>query len=212
MKARKTLAAVAKFALVAAASAAAASLWAQGRPETGLLLDARTWREEVVTASTGPWPEQGWFRLEPQERAVEVRSVKPGDPDTTVAADALYFRLPGTELRQGRRVGYRYPERLQQPRMGVDHELALAGTRFSLRVGYVAQGIEYTIGYGGETYRYVLGGAGADHTVVRAIADLDGDRQPDFVVDVDDGVYLLLSTQARPGSNGPTAHYTEEGS
>ena len=73
MKARQTLAAVAKFALVAAASAAAASLWAQGRPETGLLLDAQTWREEVVTASTGPWPDQGWFRLVPQDRAVSYQ-------------------------------------------------------------------------------------------------------------------------------------------
>ena len=212
MRSRKTLTAIAKFALVAAASAAAASLWAQVRPETGLLLDAQTWQEEVVTASTGPWPEQGWYQLVPQDKAVDVRSVTPTDPVRSVAADALYFRLPGTELKEGRRAGYRYPERLQQPRMGVDHELTLAGARFSLRVGYVAQGIEYTIGYGGETYRYVLGGAGADHTVVRAIADLDGDRQPDFVIDVDDAVYLLLSSQAQPGTNGPTAQYTEHGS
>jgi hypothetical protein len=212
MKSRQTLNAVARFALVVAASAAAASLWAQVRPGTALLLDAQTWREEVVTASTGPWPEQGWFRLVPQDQAVDVRAVRPSDPEQAVAADALYFRLPGTGLREGRRVGYRYPERLQQPRMGVDHELTLAGTRFSLHVGYVEQGIEYTIGYGGASYRYVLGGPGADHTVVRAVADLDGDRQPDFVIDVDDGVYLLLSSQAQPGTNGPTAQYTEHGS
>jgi hypothetical protein len=207
-----TVRAIAKFALVAAASAAAASLWAQVRPETGLLLDAQTWRQEVVTASTGPWPEEGWYRLVPQDKAVEVRAVKPADSATATSADALYFRQPGVALKEGKRVGYRYPEVLQQPRMGVQHELSVAGTRFSLLAGYVDQGIEYTIGYGGESYSYVLGGAGADHTVVRAIADLDGDRQPDFVIDVDDGVYLLLSTQARPGPNAPTAHYTEEGS
>jgi hypothetical protein len=212
MTSRNTLADVAKFALVAAASAAAASLWAQGRTETGLLLDAQTWREEVVTASTGPWPEEGWFRLVPRDKAVEVRAVKPGDGAATVAADALYFRQKGVALKEGQRVGYRYPEVLQQPRMGVQHELSVGGTRFSLLAAYVEQGIEYTIAYGGESHRYVLGGAGADHTVVRAIADLDGDRLPDFVIDVDDGVYLLLSTQARPGANAPTAHYTEEGS
>ena len=212
MKSQGIRSAVARFALVVAASAAAASLWAQVRPGTALLLDAQTWREEVVTASTGPWPEHGWFRLVPRDKAVDVRSVRPGDPVPVDAADALYFRLPGTALQEGRRAGYRYPERLQQPRMGVDHELMLAGTRFSLRAGYVEQGIEYTIGYGGQSYRYVLGGPGADHTVVRAIADLDGDRQPDFVIDVDDGVYLLLSTQARPGANTPTAHYREQGS
>jgi hypothetical protein len=212
MTRRPTLAAIAKFALVAAASAAAASLWAQTRPEPGLLLDAQTWREEVVTASTGPWPEDGWFRLVPLDKAVDVRPVRPSEPVASVAADALYVRLPGTALKEGRIAGYRYPERLQQPRMGVDHELSLGAARFSLRVGHVEDGIEYTVGYGGASYRYVLGGPGADHTVVRAIADLDGDRQPDFVVDVDDGVYLLLSTQAQPGTNGPTAHYTEQGS
>jgi hypothetical protein len=202
--------ALARFALVALASAAAASLWAQGRSSEGLLLDASTWQEEVVTASTGPWPADGWYRLVPQEKAIEVRAVSPKDAVTVTSADALYFRLPGTDLKQGRRPGYRYPAVLQQPRMGVDHELSLGGTRFSLRVGYVDQGIEYAIGYGGQTYSYVLGGPGADHTVMRAIADVDGDALPDFVVDVDDGVYLLLSTRAQPGANRPTAHFTEQ--
>lgn len=202
--------ALARFALVALASAAAASLWAQGRNSEGLLLDAHTWQEEVVAASTGRWPADGWYRLVPQDKAIDVRAVSPNDPVTVTAADALYFRLPGTELKQGRRAGYRYPAVLQQPRMGVDHELTLGASRFSLRVGYVEQGIEYAIGYGGQTYSYVLGGPGADHTVVRAIADVDGDALPDFVVDVDDGVYLLLSTQAQPGVNQPTAHFTEE--
>lgn len=206
-----TIRATAKFALVAAASAAAASLWAQVRPETGLLLDAQTWQEEAVPASTGAWPQDGWFRLVPQDKAVEVRAVKPTEPAIAVAADAIYFRQSAVALKEGHRVGYRYPEVLQQPRMGVRHELSLAGARFSLLAAYVDQGIEYTIGYGGESYRYVLGGPGADHTVVRAIADLDGDRQPDFVIDVDNGVYLLLSTQARPGPNAPTAHFSEQG-
>ncbi|HET8747415.1 MAG TPA: hypothetical protein VFM98_17580 [Ramlibacter sp.] len=210
MSRRQTVSAVARFACVAVACVAAASLWAQARPETGLLLDAQTWREEVVTASTGPWPEEGWFRLVPLDQAVEVRAVKPSEQATTVAADALYFREPGVALKEGRRTGYRYPAVLQQPRMGVQHELSVGGTRFSLLAAYVDQGIRYTIAYAGESHDYVLGGPGADHTVVRAIADLDGDRQPDFVIDVDDGVYLLLSTRARPGLNAPTAHYTEQ--
>lgn len=205
-----TFRAIAKFALVAAVSAAAASLWAQSRPEPGLLLDARSWQEDVVP-ETSPWPDDGWFRLVPQDRAVEVRAVKPTDPAAVVAGDALYFRQPTVALKEGRRIGYRSPEVLQQPRMGVQHELSLAGTRFSLLAAHVDQGIEYTIGYGGETYSYVLGGRGAGQTVVRAIADLDGDRQPDFLIDVDDNVYLLLSTQARPGRNAPTAHSTEQG-
>lgn len=204
--------AVAKFALVALAAGAAASLWAQGGAREGLLLDAQTWREEVATAATGPWPQDGWYRLVPQDRAVEVRAVRPSDAIGAPASDALYFRRPGTALKEGRRAAYRHPEVLQQPRMGVDHQLALGPMRFSLRAAYVEQGIEYVIGYGGRHHVYVLGGPGADHTVVRAVADIDGDSQPDFVVDVDDGVYLLLSSEARPGVNAPSARFTEQGS
>lgn len=54
-----TTRALARFALVATAAVAAASLWAGSRPEQGLLLDAQTWQEEVTTASTGPWPADG---------------------------------------------------------------------------------------------------------------------------------------------------------
>ena len=203
--------ALVRFALVVAASAAAASLWAQARPEPGLLLDAQTWCAEVAPASTGARADDGWFRLVPQDRGVDVRVVKPGDPLAGVA-DALYFRQRGLALQQGRHIGYGYPEVLQRPRMGVPHELSLAGTRFSVMADYVDEGIEYAIGYGGETHSYLLGAPGADRTVVRAIADLDGDRRPDFVIDVDGAVYLLLSTQARPGRNAPTAQYAERAS
>jgi hypothetical protein len=207
----RTRRALLHFALAVAACAAAAAVWSRGRPETGLLLDARTWQEEVVTGSTGPWPAEGWYRIVPGDRRVEVRAVKPADPESLVAADALYFRQPGVELKVGQRPGYRYPEVLQNPRMGVDHELSLAGKRFSFRAEFVEQGIEYTIGYAGETYRYLLGAPGADRTVIRTVADIDADGRPDFVLDVDEAVYLLLSTQARPGLNAPTAHYTEDG-
>src|SRR5437763_13099812 len=40
---QSTRRALTRFTLVAAASVAAASLWAQARPEQGLLLDAQTW-------------------------------------------------------------------------------------------------------------------------------------------------------------------------
>ncbi len=207
----RTRRALVRFALVAAASVAAASLWAQGAAEPGLLLDAHGWRDEVATAATGPWPANGWYRLAPREREVDVRPVRPTDRVADPSGDELYVRLPGATLASGPRPAVVYPEVLQLPRMGVDHALALGDTRFTLRTDYVDQGIAYTIAYGGESYRYVLGRPGADHTVVRAVADVDGDRRPDFVVDVDDTVYLLLSTQARPGTNGPTAHFVEQG-
>lgn len=200
-----------RFAAVAAACAAAASLWAQSRPETGLLLDAQTWQEEVVTATTGAWPSDGWYRIESRDRAVEVRAVRTSDrePEAPVA-DALYFRLPGTTLKTGVRTGYRYPAVLEQPAAGKHYELALGGTRFSLRVDRGTEGMQYVIGYGGQVYSYLLGAPEA-HTGVRAVADLDGDRQPDFLVEVDDATFLLLSTRARPGANVPTAELAGAG-
>lgn len=191
--------ALARFALVAAASVAAASLWAQSRPEQGLLLDSLTWQEEVLTASTGPWPGQGWYRLVAGEDGVEVKSVRPGDRDT-IPADAVFFRLPGTTLKTGVRASYRHLEVLQ-PR---DHALSL-GRRFTLRVEEVDAGVQYAIGYAGHTYRYVLGPRGST-TSIRAVADMDGDGHPDFLVDVEGlATYLLLSTNAQPGLNLPTA-------
>ncbi len=202
--------ALARFALVAAGAVAAASLWAGSRPEQGLLLDAQTWQEEVTTASTGPWPADGWYRLEPRERGVEVRSVKPVE-DGAVPANALFFRLPGTTLKNGLRASYRHLEVLAQPRLGRDHELSLGTSRFSIRVDETPVGIEYAIGYGGQTYTYVLAPVGASTSVVD-VADLDGDNRPDFLVEVEDNTtYLLLSTKAKPGMNLPTAELPAHG-
>lgn len=211
MQTRPTTArALFRFALVAAATTAAAALWAQNRPEQGLLLDAQTWNEEVVTASTGPWPEDGWYRIVTSEDGVEVRAVKPSDRATS-HADALFFRMKGTKLKTGMRPSYRYMEVLQQPRVGRDHELSLGMTRFSIRVEEVPAGVQYAIGYGGHTYSYMVGPQGSS-TSVRAVADLDGDARPDFVIDVnDDMTYLLLSTKAQAGMNLPTAELPAHG-
>jgi hypothetical protein len=205
-----TVRALARFALAAAASAAAAALWAGNRPEQGLLLDAQSWQDEVVAASTGPWVADGWFRLLPREKGIEVRAVTPGERGA-VPADALFFRMKDTVLQQGLRPSYRHLEVLERPRLGRDHELAMRGIRFSLRVEEVPAGVQYAVGYGGQTYTYLLGPVGA-RTSVRAVADLDGDTRPDFLVEVEDrATYLLLSTRAQPGPNLPTAELPAHG-
>lgn len=193
-----------RFALVVAASAAAASLWAQARPVDGYMLDAQAWQQEVDATGPVPWPADGWWRLVPQDQAIDVRPVRPGDGGV-VPADAIYLRLPGATLKQGARRAYPYPQVLHRPQLGADYELSLGAVRFNLRVEEGVKGMEYAIGYGGQTYTYVLGPAGAAQTGVRAVADLDGDARPDFLVEVDDSTYLLLSTQAFPGANLPTA-------
>lgn len=196
--------ALARFALVVAASATAASIWAQNRPEQGLLLDAETWQDEVVAASTGDWPGEGWYRIVAQDQGIEVRAVRTTDR-TPVPADALFFRLKGATLKTGVHASYRHLEVLHQPRLGRDHEMALRGNRFSLRVEEVPAGVQYAVGYGGRTYTYIMGPKGSS-TSVRSVADIDGDKHPDLVVDVEDqATFLLLSTQARPGANLPTA-------
>ena len=207
---QETTRALARFALVAAGAVAAASLWAGNRPPQGLLLDAQTWNEEVVTASTGPWPEDGWYRLVTTEQGVEVRAVKPSERAGMLPGDALFFRLPGTQLKTGMRRSYRHLEVMHQ-RLGRDHELSLGAMRFSIRVDEAPAGIQYAIGYGGHSYNYVLAPLGSE-TSVRAVADLDGDARPDFLVDVEDHTtLLLLSTQAQPGLNLPTAELPAHG-
>lgn len=204
------LRALGRFTLVAAASVAAASLWAQARPEPGLLLDAQSWQEEVLPASTGPWPEDGWYRLLPEHGQVDVRVVRPSEHADASAAEAVYVRLPGTLLQTGLRTASRDASALQSPRLGTDYELSLEGKRFSVRVEPAGEKLQYVIGYGGQNYVYELGLADAQ-TAVRAVADLDGDAAPDFVIDVEDATFLLLSTRARPGVNLPSAELRNHG-
>jgi hypothetical protein len=207
-----TLRALRDFGLVVAASAAAASIWAAGLPEQSYLLDADLWQEVAASpAAANDWPADGWYRLLPQEKAVDVRAVHPGDKDA-YAADELYFRLPGTRLKEGARATYRHASALAQPKLGQDHVLSFNGNRFTLRVESGVKGMQYAIGYGNQTYSYTLGPFDATTTSVRTVADLDGDAKPDFLIDVgDEATYLLLSTHARPGHNLPTAELWARG-
>ena len=75
-------------------------------------------------------------------------------------------------------------------------------------------GAQYSIEYDGNTYAYSLGEFGWDSTIT-AIADLDGDGKPDFIISVggNNSGYeaILLSSTAQPGSNVPTASLRSTG-
>jgi hypothetical protein len=196
--------ALVQLALLWAGALLAASAWAAGLREEGLLLDADAWRREVAGAPSADWPVDGWYRLSLAERQVEVRRARPSDPDDTDPDNSFYVRVPGTRLKEGLRPKYRFSSLILQPAVGKQYELMLGRTPFSLAVESDGDGTHYRIGYGGETYHYPLGLPAAAN-VIHAVADLDADAMPDFLVEVGDELVLLLSTRAVPGTNVPSA-------
>jgi hypothetical protein len=196
--------ALAQWALLWAGALLAASAWAAGLHEEGFLLEPEAWRNEVAGAPSADWPVDGWYRLAITEGKVEVRKARPSDPEETDPADSFYVRVPGTRLKEGLRPKYRFSSLILQPAVGKQYELMLGKTPFSLTVESDEDGTHYRIGYGGETYHYPLGLPAAAN-VIHAVADLDADAMPDFLVEVGDELVLLLSTRAVPGTNAPSA-------
>jgi hypothetical protein len=199
-----SLRALRDLSLLWGAALLAASAWAAGLTEEGFILEAPVWHTEVAGAPSPDWPVDGWYRITPTAKSIIVSSVKPsvaepGEPEGTV-----YVRVPGTRLVEGRRPKFRFAGDLLRPKVGQPYELMLDRIRFSFQVESGRDGTQLRVGYGGQTYSYMLG-LPAAATRIHAIADLDGDTMPDFLVEVGDDTYLLLSTQARPGHNPPSA-------
>jgi hypothetical protein len=103
-----------------------------------------------------------------------------------------------------------------RPELDRRYELQLGDKPFAFTVHNGARtakgtpygGAHYVIEVDGETREYVLGEFGWDSTI-EAIADLDGDGKPDFIVRVagnnSDTEAVLLSSRAKPGKNPATA-------
>src|SRR5438105_6316506 len=146
----------------------------------------------------------GWDRLTPGERTIGVHAIKAGTVREEDPEGTMYVRVPGAKLKEGARRKYRFVAEVMRPKVGKEYQLTLGKARFSFIVESGEAGTQYAIGYGGETHTYLLG-LPAAATRVDAIADLDGDGIPDFLVEVGDETYLLLSTQAHAGANRPSA-------
>jgi hypothetical protein len=196
--------ALAQLALLWAGALLAASAWAAGIQEEGVLLEAGAWRSEVAGAPSADWPVDGWYRLSLADRKVEVRKAQPSNPEDADPDNSFYVRIPGTRLKEGLLPKYRFSSLIQKPAIGKQYELMLGMTPFSFTALSDEQGTHYSISYGGETYLYPLG-LPAAATLIRAVADLDADAMPDFLVEVGDELVLLLSTRATPGTNLPSA-------
>ena len=146
-------------------------------------------------------------------------------PESSPAAsDDIYLRVPGTALVYGASPAYVFRNGTTVLRPLLDHryELQLGSTTFAFTVqngkrtanGTPYGGALYVIEVEGASYEYLLGEFGWDSTI-EAIADIDGDGKPDFIVRVagsnGDHEVVLLSSQAKPGMNPATASLVSVG-
>ena len=141
-------------------------------------------------------------------------SREPSSPQS----DDIYLRVPGSALVYGGSPAYLFRNGTTTLRPMLDHryELQLGTTAFAFTVqngrraanGTPYGGALYVIEVDGASYEYLLGESGWDSTI-EAIADIDGDGKPDFIVRVagsnGDHEAVLLSSQAKPGMNRATA-------
>ncbi len=152
-----------------------------------------------------------------------AESISSGAPSSETESAALtnylYLRVPNVRITSGTSMAYRFNNGTSGLKPILDHryELQLGqkafaftvrnGLRNSQGVAY-GEGAHYTIEYDGHKYEYDLGGFGWDSNVV-AIADIDGDGKPDFVISGSgsNSGYdaVILSSIAKPGKNSPSA-------
>ena len=131
----------------------------------------------------------------------------------------IFVRVPGAKWVTGSAQTYRFKNGtgVLRPKLDNRYELVWAGQPFAFTVQNglrdrngraYGDGAQYTIEYDGNKYEYSLGEFGWDSQIM-AIADLDGDGKPDFIITVggNNSGYeaILLSSRAKPGKNPPTA-------
>jgi hypothetical protein len=190
------------------------------------------WEAHGLRASAVAAPAEG---QPPFLRSIvaQVQAAAQGEPGrvgmlTEVLVDdpePMYLRAPGSTLRQGFVPTHRFRNgtRMLRPLLDQRYELMWQGLPFAFTVQNglrtaagtpYGEGAVYTIEIGGQSHRYVLPGHGWDSTI-QAIADLDADGKPDFVISLggpNAGTEaVLLSSQAQPGDNAPTATLTAFG-
>ena len=141
------------------------------------------------------------------------------------APNQIFLRVRAESLSKASVVPYRFRNGTSslRPKLDFRYELMFAGrpVSFTIQNGLrgkdgapYGDGAQYTIEYDNQKYEYSLGEFGWDSSIT-AIADLDGDGKPDFIISVggnNSGLEaILLSSTARPGKNVPTASLRSTG-
>jgi Ca-activated chloride channel family protein len=181
-------------------------------------------------------PETGWFVLVKDAAGVYLRRI----PDTPGVRPAFmreleranlensatlqsalgqlyYVNLPHAALREGPVTEVALRRRALIPVNGRTYTLLQGSAPFSLTVNNGTAGragAHYVIEQEGRRYEYLLDGFGWD-SEIQVAADIDRDGRPDLIVYVNGNNagtwYVLLSSEAKPGLNKPSASLTAHG-
>jgi Ca-activated chloride channel family protein len=181
-------------------------------------------------------PEAGWFVLVKDSAGAYLRRIPDAagqrpefmreleratlDNSATLQSalgQLFYVHLSRVALREGPITEVPLRRRALVPVNGHPYPLVQGTTPFSLTVNNGSKGragAHYVIELEGARYEYLLDGFGWD-SEIQVAGDIDRDGRPDFIVYVNGNNagtwYLLLSSEARPGMNTPSASLTVHG-
>lgn len=210
------------------AAACAATTLAHAAATPNLLLVPGDYEEEMGAMEPAlpldDMPESGWLMLEKHPRGATLSSAplrraglaqrlrEMSDASSGEATQRYLIRVPAAALAEGPVQEVELKRRALIPQLDHMYFLSLGDKPFTLTAhnGYKGRdGAHYVIETGeNQRYEYLLPGFGWEHEI-RFAGDMDRDGKPDFVIYVsgsNSGAwYLLLSSQARPGMNKPTA-------
>jgi Ca-activated chloride channel homolog len=175
-------------------------------------------------------PEHGWFVLVKDAagsylhripdnggarplflRELELASLDNSATLQSALGQLYYLNLPRTALREGPLTEVPLHRRALTPVNGKAYPLMLGHTPFTLTVNNGRKGragAHYVMEVDGAKLEWLLDGFGWDSEIQYA-GDIDRDGKPDLVVYVNGNNsgtwYVLLSSEARPGMNRPSA-------